>query len=204
LRDQLRHAIADRQNHVAVRHHGGTVHHGAVTRNDLGIGTGARDDLAQAIDHAVKAAAVDAVNVRILDRTVEIAGHDHVGIHEANHGVAIGMGGGNRNQLHVFAVHVERGEAVEGDHGKPWRRGGCAWGAIGVGRGMHQPVAEVFAGQDGDAHLAQVFIAAGMIAVNVRIDHKLNLTIGDFADGGHDFFRQRGELGVHHKDAVRA
>jgi hypothetical protein len=66
----------------------------------------------------------------------------------------------------------------------------------------HQAIAQIFAGHNGDTHLAKILIVAGVIAVEVRINDELDREGGNFADGGDDLLSQRGKLIVHHKNPI--
>ena len=115
LLDHLQHAIANRENHVAVSHEGRAVHGWAVTGDDLGARPGHADEPRQAFEHSIERAAVGAVDVGEADRTEEISAHDHVVIYEADHGVAIGVRAQNGKCLGLFAIQIERDRAFEGD-----------------------------------------------------------------------------------------
>src|SRR5579863_9803133 len=57
LCDQLRHPVANRQNHIPVRHYFGSPNHRAMSRHDLCIWACESDQEAKAVDHAVETAA---------------------------------------------------------------------------------------------------------------------------------------------------
>src|SRR5206468_2193617 len=54
------------------------------------------------------------------------------------------------------------------------------------------------------AFLPHSLIAAGVVAVHVRIDHEFNRRVGDLPDGAHNLVMQRRKLGVNHEDAIGA
>ena len=67
---------------------------------------------------------------------------------------------------------------------------------------MRQTEAQLLARDDRGAHLAEVLVAAGMIAVHVRVDDELDRLRRELLDGGGDLVAQRRELRVDHEDAV--
>src|SRR5437879_4401625 len=107
LRHQLRHAIADGHDHVPVRHDLSSTNHRAVSRNDLRVRARSPNEQAKPVDHAIEAAAIRAVDIWVLNRTVEVAAHDHIGAGEIDESVAIRMSARNPNQPYILAVHVK-------------------------------------------------------------------------------------------------
>src|SRR5262245_35851860 len=65
---ELRNAVPQRQDHVAMGGDKGTIHGGAVTGNDLRVWSGKSDREPEAIQHSLEAATVGAVNIGISDR----------------------------------------------------------------------------------------------------------------------------------------
>ena len=180
------------------------IHGRSMTRNYFRIGSGHRDCKRQSIQHPVERAAVRPVNVRIAERSEVIAGHQNVVVHEMNQRVAIGVSVADGNQFDNFAVHPERDLLVVGHNGKGRRGSGSSRSAIGAGIRICQPVAQLLAREDRDSHLPKVLVAAGVIRVNVRVDHVLNRAGCDLLDCGHDLIGELRVLGVHHEDAVRS
>ena len=67
---------------------------------------------------------------------------------------------------------------------------------------MGQTEAQLLARDDGRAHLAEVLVAAGVIAVHVRVHDELDRLRRELLDGGGDLVAQRRELRVDHEDAI--
>ena len=63
----------------------------SVAGNNFRIRSGQGDHFGEAREHPVKASAVHAIDVRISDRAVEIARHDHVRVVKVHHRVAVGV-----------------------------------------------------------------------------------------------------------------
>ena len=82
-----------------------------------------------------------------------------------------------------------------------WRRLGAA-GAVGGAGGEPDP--DIVLRDDDGAVLLEAFVAAGVVAVEVRVDHVLDRQRRDCLDRGLDLVVQRRELAVHHDDAVGA
>ena len=72
------------------------------------FGTRVADHRAKAVDQPLQRAAVGAIDVRVLDRAVEVAGHDDVEAGKVDHRVAVGVRARDRDELHFLAVHVQR------------------------------------------------------------------------------------------------
>ena len=108
--------------------------------------------------------------------------------------VAVGVRGRHREDVHLLVVEVDRGRVAVGQHGQR---------QIGVHL-LHHAHAHPVVGENGDSQPSQVLVASDMVAVNVGVDHEADLAVVQVGDGGQDAFRQRGELVVHHDDAVIA
>jgi len=68
---------------------------------------------------------------------------------------------------------------------------------------MGQAMAQFGTRDDGGAHLAEILVAASVIAVHVRIDQEADrLAAGNLLDRGRDLFAQGGKLAVHHEHAI--
>ena len=71
-------------------------------------------------EHAVDRSAVGLIGERIAEVPVEVLDVDHVGLAETDDGVARGVGGHHRDEVHGLAVHVES----DGWLARAWR--GCS------------------------------------------------------------------------------
>ena len=138
-----------------------------------------------------------------LDGAEIIAGHEHVVGGEVHQRVAVGVGAADRDQMHVFAIHVDGHGTFVGHHRQRGGGSGNAGRAVGSGRGMSQPIAQFIAREDGDAHVREILVAAGVIAVHVGVHQEANRLVGNLMDGRGDLLRQRRELRVHHEDSIR-
>ena len=65
-----------------------------------------------------------------------------------------------------------------------------------------EPLAHVFLRDDHRACLAEGIVAAGVIAVQVRIDHELHWLVAEHGDGRTDLRRHVGELVVDDGGAI--
>src|ERR1051326_2124643 len=90
-----------------------------------------------------------------------------------------------------FPLYVRSGNPGAGVGG-----GACP---LAPGAGRREPIPQGSAGENRGALFAHKFIAARVVAVYVRIDHKFNRRIRDLPDGGHNLVVQGCELGVHHQ-----
>ena len=77
-----------------------------------------------------------------------------------------------------------------------------------IGRRIHlrraEALAHVFMRDDHRARLAEGIVAAGVIAVQVRVDHELHRLVGQHGDRGADLRRHVGELVVDDGGAIDA
>ena len=71
----------------------------------------------------------------ILDGAEVVAGHEHVVGRKMNQRVAIGVRAANRNEVHVFAVHVDGHRAFVGHHRQRGGGSGDAGRAVRSGDG---------------------------------------------------------------------
>jgi hypothetical protein len=69
---------------------------------------------------------------------------------------------------------------------------------------VRQAEAQLFARDDGGAHLAEVLVAPGVVAMQVGVDDELDRLRRQLLDGGGDLVAERRELRVHHEHAVGA
>ena len=58
--------------------------------------------------------------------------------------------------------------------------------------------------EDQDAKLRQILVAADMVDVDMRVDEKADIAIGDLSDSRHDLVGQRREQGVDEQHALGA
>src|SRR5665213_921600 len=82
--NHLADAVTHGDVHVAVENEVVASGDGAVAGDYFGIGVGESDGDAEAVDHALRAAAVGDVDGGVADGAVEIAGHEHVRDGEVN------------------------------------------------------------------------------------------------------------------------
>ncbi len=68
---------------------------------------------------------------------------------------------------------------------------------------MSQSPAELIARENGGAHLCEILVAAGVVAVHVGVHHEADRFVGNLVDGRGDLLRERRELRVHHEDSFR-
>src|SRR5947207_3633018 len=73
LIDETRNAIANGQRHVAVGDHRSAIDRRPVARNDLRVRTGVTDHDAETINQPLQRSAVGAIDVRVLNRSIEVA-----------------------------------------------------------------------------------------------------------------------------------
>ena len=128
------------------------------------VGPAAPIKLPQAREHAVHRAAVRAIDIRKLNRAEEVARHQNVILHEADHRVAVGVRVADRDQFDVLAIHVERDHAVIGHRRQRERGSRSAGSAIRSRSRMRQSEAQLIARQQRRAQLGEILIAARVIA----------------------------------------
>src|SRR5579864_7180898 len=83
-------------------------------------------------------------------------------------------------------------------HGRPAGIGAC-WR-----HGLSKTVAQFLPGENHDAHFPEVLIAAGVVRVDMGVDHETDGAVGDLVDGRYDLVGEWSELRVHHESAIRA
>ena len=155
-------------------------------------------------DQAVERAAGIAVDER--KAAGEHVAHVHdVRFAEADHDVGLGVRVRQVRELEVVIVEMQRRRVGERDHRQRFARARCD-GRVG-GR-IHlrgaEPLAHVFLRDDHRARLAEGVVAAGVIAVQVRVDHELHRLVAEHGDRGADFRRHVGELVVDDGGAIDA
>jgi hypothetical protein len=79
------------------------------------------------------------------------------------------VGARDRDELHFFAIHVKGQLLAICLPGKSHSRHGHARRAIRLRVGVRQPEAQLLARDDRRAHLAEVFVAARVVAVQVGV-----------------------------------
>src|SRR6185437_13341129 len=158
-------------------------------------------------DHAADIAAVDPVDIRIAGVGERVAGREHVGVGEIDVGVAAGVcvGGMLEHRLAAFdgengaciAVVGFRRQAGSGNR-RHFYAGGVAGGAGG------KKVTHVDVRDDNRAVGGEARIAAGVVAVMMRVDQEFERLRRHRGDGRLELVVHRRELAVHHDDAVVA
>ena len=175
-----------------------------VARNDLRVRTGVTDHDAETINQPLQRSAVGAIDVRVLNRSIEVAGHDHVEAREDHQRVAVGVRARDGDHLNLLAVHAHHQPIAIRHLRQAGRRHRRAGRAVRVGIGVRQAVAQLLARDDDGAHLAEVLVAAGVIAVHVGVDDELDRLRRQALDRGGDLVAERRELRVDHEYAIRA
>src|SRR5262249_24414007 len=131
LFDEVLDAISNYRHHIAIVRDIARITKPPVARNDQCSALGAElrygdlQDLVQAIEDAINAAALFEVDHRIACRRQDVSGADHVGVSEENHGVAVCVGGRRMKYLDAFAIE-ELAEFV-GRSSIGYRRPGVGW-----------------------------------------------------------------------------
>src|SRR5262249_36400169 len=131
----------------------------------------------------------------------EIIAHvNYIGLREEDYRVAVSVAGGKMNGANVFAVEVDRYIVFESDHRHSGlgRRRSCSNPACAA---CGQALTDVLLGDDW-SFLAEVRIAAGVVAMPVCVEHEFYRLVGDALERGFDFIGQRQELVVDYHDAV--
>ena len=143
--------------------------HDAVSRDDLRVRPGHVDDLLQRLDRALDAAAVADVDAGVAGRPEDVANVKHVSVPKADVAVTVRVGGRQLPDLDVLAVEMQRDRVAVRDDWQCDRR---------IRRRAVQAFPEarshVVVREDVDAHFADVFVAAGVITVHVRVDQQLD------------------------------
>ena len=73
---------------------------------------------------------------------------------------------------------------------------------LAAGEGFTSRARNCGRGQDHDAELAEVLVAARVIAVDVSVDEEPDAAVGDLLDRRDDLVGERRELAVDEEDAV--
>ena len=155
-------------------------------------------------DQAIERAAGVAVDERKAGDEQVAHVHD-VGLAKTDHDVGLGVRVRQVRELQVVVIEVQRGRVGEGDHRQCLARSrldGRVGGWIHL-RGA-EPLAHVFLRDDHRARLAEGIVAAGVIAVKVRVDHELHRLVAEHGDGRADLRRHVGELVVDDGGAIHA
>ena len=155
-------------------------------------------------DQAIERAAGVAVDER--KSAGEAVTHvQDVGFPETDHDVRLGVRIRQVRELQVFVVEVQRRRVRERDHRQRFARARRD-GRVGGGIHLRSPeaLAHVFVRDDDRAGLAEGIVAAGVIAMQVRVDHEVHRLVREHRDGGADLRRHVGELIVDDGGAVDA
>ncbi len=130
---------------------------------------------------------------------------DDVRVPEVDHRVAVGVGRVHMVGVDLLAVEVERHGVGEGHdrQGRLWSRGDRLVERLHELIDAH-PLADVLVRDDQRARLAEVLVAARVVAVPVGVEHEADRPVADLRDRGHDLLGQRRVLVVDQEDAVRA
>jgi len=126
--------------------------------------------------------AIGLIGERIAKIAVEVLDVDHIGFAEAHNRVARGVGRHHRDEIYGFTVHIES------NGGLARRGGGIAVGrhrhashvgprgrlAVGARRRSQHLTAQIFLREDHRPLLGEERIGAGVVAMNMRVDHDLD------------------------------
>ena len=155
-------------------------------------------------------------------RVDDVAGHNHVATAEEHDGIAVGMGGGLVNDLYALAVQVHRVLVVREGLRRPepereerllTRRRGHPRQHVFMreharrARVGDEVVAQPGAcrhgtGQNAEARLGELFVAADMVGVHARVDDVTDGKRRQSPDPRQDAVRHRRRAGVHEDDAL--
>ena len=173
--------------------------------NDHRIVSTEREDPLLCVDHALDAATAVDVDERIGAVEEDVPRVHHVGALEVDHGVAVGVG--RRNVENVGALSIEmKGDGVaEGDH-RERGPGRCRDGAPPhLLELLHaQALAHIAVGDDHGPRLAEILVASRVVAVPVGVDHEADRFVADLADRRSSILGERRVLIVHQEDPVLA
>ena len=183
------------------------------------FGNGQVQQPIQSVDDPLQTAAVREVDRRIAIGDVNIAGADHIGTAEIDHGVAVGMRGGLMQQLDRLAVEVQilaaaevgiAGLRNEGNLGLAGRRIDHALEHVIVRQDLHDLPLQI-ARRVADvalilsaAEAGQRFVASGVLGMEVGVDDVAERLVGQLADRRQNFLRQRRGSGIHQQHSRRA
>src|SRR5215470_7053211 len=179
----------------------------AVAGDDFHVSRQLGDDFLQGGDHAFPASARTEID-KGKSVTYEVITHVYdIRLGEEDDAVAIGVAAGEVQRADVFAVQVHGDVVIESDDGKRFFRGGFPLhrdrAQIASRAAFLQPLAHIVVRYDRRL-LLEVGIAAGVVAVKVRVDDESNGLVGDAFEGGLDFFGQGRILIIDHHDTVLA
>ena len=158
-------------------------------------------------EHAADVAAIGEVDVLIaLVAVHDIAGGEHIGVGEKDPGIAVGVGIGDMGEQRLAAAHFHRLRSAEISLLRkrfrcPRRRLVAGKARRGAG-GKAEP--DIVVRHDRDAVLGEVVVSAGVVAVEMGVDHVLDRQGRDRLDRSLDLVGERRELAVDHDDAVGA
>jgi len=154
---------------------------------------------------ALQRSAIAGVDERIPEVAVEIADHDHVGVHEPDHRVATSVGGTNRNQLDGLAIHPKPHRVAHpiGHDRKPGRIPRGRWRRRRR-RLTHHPFAQLLTREQHGAKLRERRVTGCVVAVDVRIDQEADGPRIDAPDCRQHLVANLQVLRIDHEDAVGA
>ena len=142
------------------------------------------------------------VDERKMPREQEVSHMDDIGIREEHDAVAVGVAGGQMDELDVFAVEVHVDAVFEGDD-RPAGGVHRVDGLIAALRWHHEALAHVLL-RDDSAFLAEHGITPDVVAVVVRVQDELERARIECRQRRANLVGQALELVVDDENAVRS
>lgn len=174
-----------------------------MAREYFGVLADHRQDAFPRRDQAGKRATIAAIEYWIAEALVHVAYGDNVRAPEIDDGVAVGMGVGHVEHRDLFAIEVKGDVLAERNHGQPIFLIGGELGLQGLNEmDLRESPAGVVMGKDQYTGLAEVFVTAGVISVEMCVDQEPDRLVADCRDRGRDTVGEWRELIVDHEHAV--
>ena len=168
----------------------------------------ARDDFRLVVDHgqhlvcrredAARVAAAAQVDIGQGDLVEKQVAHvDDISVFPENDAVAVRMAVAHMLDANFVAVQMQLDPVMIGDHGQ-------GFGSRRRSRviALDQAIADMVMGHNEDTGLAEILVAAGMIAMPVGVDHIFHRFGTKILHGGVDLAGQRGKLVVDQHSAI--
>src|SRR5690349_12984179 len=127
----------------------------------------------------------------------------NVGVHKTDHDISVGMAIREVVQFNILVVQVKIHAISEGDLGpRSLVARGDRLVVLGIDGLLAHPLTYNIVRYESDAHLFEILITPGMVAVNVRVQQETDLTAIDAVNCSLDLLRQRSKLIVDHEESV--